>query len=222
MALHGLIQTDKDVNLKHSALKIQQSTDVVMQLNATICFHPNKYNPISCYFSQGHGLSLHREVLELLSESRAQWKCSGQEQTLMCYVTQKAQTEGNYKSPNSGIQWDNESLCPRFSAPIVHHPAATLCSQPCSHCPKHGILGFWDFAALNSASFLPLMAVQPSKWHSWVRISSSEWLPLQTLLLCSSFDGISVLSKFAGIKSPKHPPCPGSAGTAHLSAELLP
>lgn len=166
-------KTDKDVNLKHSALKIEQSTDVVMQLNATICFHPNKSNPISCYFSQDHGLSLHREVLQLLSDSRAQWKCSGQEQILMCYVTQKAQTEGNYKSPNPGIQWDSESLCPLFSP---HLPLFTMLLPPSalSSAPTVPNTGFWDFAALNSASFLPSMAVQPSKWHSLVRISSSE------------------------------------------------
>lgn len=56
--------------LNHSALKIQSSA-AVMQLNVTICFHPDKSNPISCYFSPELELSLHREVLQLRTEGHS-------------------------------------------------------------------------------------------------------------------------------------------------------
>lgn len=67
-------------------------------------------------------------------------------------MTEKAQIESrgviNPKIIRSSETFISLSIL--SSLPTVHHPAAILCSQPCSHCPKHG-----DFAALNSSLFPP-------------------------------------------------------------------
>lgn len=110
--------------LKHSVLKIQQSIDGVMQLNVTICFHPNKSNAISCCFSQDLEQSLPREVLQLLSDRGVQWKCFGLDRAT-CATWHIKSTNGK-RVINPKIIRSNETvnLCLLCTQLTFHFPSS--------------------------------------------------------------------------------------------------